>query len=156
MDCRERLEQYLRDNDVPFETMTHTQAFTMPEVAAALHVPGRQVAKVVVVKADGKMVMLVVPASRRLNFVQVRALLGAKKASLAREEKFADLFPDCATGAMPPFGNLYDVPVYVDRTLTEEENIIFRVGTHRHTIKVAYDDFARLAQPAVGEFTEHL
>ena len=156
MDCRERMEQYLRDNDVHFETMTHTQAFTMPEVAAALHVPGRQVAKVVVVKADGKMVMLVVPASHRLNFVQVRALLGAKKANLAKEEEFADLFPDCATGAMPPFGNLYDVPVYVDQALAEEEHVVFRVGTHRHTMKIAYDDFARLAQPVIGEFAQHL
>jgi Ala-tRNA(Pro) deacylase len=156
MQCKERLEQYLRDNDVPFETMTHTQAYTMPEVAAALHVPGKQVAKVVVVKADGKTVMLVIPASHRLSFAQVRAVLEAKKVSLAKEEEFADLFPDCAVGAMPPFGNLYDVPVYVDQALTEEANIVFRVGTHRHTMKVAYADFARLAQPAVGEFAEHL
>jgi Ala-tRNA(Pro) deacylase len=156
MDCRERLEQVLRENNIPFETMTHAQAYTMPEVAAALHVPGRQVAKVVVVKADGKTVMLVVSASHRLNFAQVRAFLGAKKVSLAEEEEFADLFPDCATGAMPPFGNLYDVPVYVDQALADEEQIVFRVGTHRHTMKVAYDDFARLAQPMIGEFAEHL
>jgi Ala-tRNA(Pro) deacylase len=156
MECKERLERYLRDNGVPFETMTHTQAYTMPEVAAALHVPGKQVAKVVVVKADGKTVMLVIPASHRLSFAQVRALLETKKVSLAKEEEFADLFPDCAIGAMPPFGNLYDVPVYVDQALAEEVNIVFRVGTHRHTMKVAYADFARLAQPAVGEFAEHL
>ena len=156
MQCKERLEQYLRDNGVPFETMTHTQAYTMPEGAAALHMPGKQVAKVVVVKADGKTVMLVIPASHRLSFAQVRALLGAKKVSLAKEEEFADLFADCAVGAMPPFGNLYDMPVYVDQALAEEVNIVFRVGTHRHTMKVAYADFARLAQPAVGEFAEHL
>ena len=156
MDCQERLEQYLRDNGVSFEVMAHQQAFTMPEVAAALHVPGRQVAKVVVVKADGKTVMLVVPASHRLNFPQVRALLGAGKVSLAREDEFADLFPDCATGAMPPFGHLYDVPVYVDEALAEERDIVFRVGTHRHTMKVAYADFARLAQPTVGQFAQHL
>lgn len=156
MPCKERLEQYLRDNGVPFETMTHTQAYTMPEVAAALHVPGKQVAKVVVVKADGKTVMLVLPASHRLSFAQVRAMLEAKKVSLAKEEEFTGLFPDCAVGAMPPFGNLYDLPVYVDQALAEEANIVFRVGTHRHTMKVAYADFARLVQPAVGEFAEHL
>jgi len=156
MPCKERLEQYLRDNGVPFETMTHTQAYTMPEVAAALHVPGKQVAKVVVVKADGKTVMLVLPASHCLSFAQVRAMLEAKKVSLAKEEEFTDLFPDCAVGAMPPFGNLYDLPVYVDQALVEEVNIVFRVGTHRHTMKVAYADFARLVQPAVGEFAEHL
>jgi Ala-tRNA(Pro) deacylase len=156
MECRERLEQYLRENDVPFEVMTHRQAFTMPEVAAALRMPGRQVAKVVVVKADGETVMLVVPTSHRLNLAQVRALLDAKRVSLAKEEEFADLFPDCGTGAMPPFGNLYDVPVYVDQALERERSIVFRVGTHRHTMKIAYADFARLAQPTVGEFAEHL
>ena len=156
MECRERLEQYLRENDVPFETMTHRQAFTMPEVAAALHVPGGQVAKVVMVNADGKMIMLVIPASHRLNFAQVRALLGSRKVSLAKEEEFADLFPDCETGAIPPFGNLYDMPVYVEQALAQEANIVFRVGTHRHTMKVAYADFARLAQPTVGQLAEHL
>jgi Ala-tRNA(Pro) deacylase len=86
----------------------------------------------------------------------VRALAGAKKVSLAKEEEFADLFPDCATGAMPPFGNLYEVPVYVDQALAEETSIVFRVGTHSHTMKVAYADFARLVQPTVGEFTVHV
>jgi Ala-tRNA(Pro) deacylase len=156
MKCRERMEQYLRENAVPFEVMAHRQAYTMPEVAAALHVPGRQVAKVVIVKADQQMAMLVIPATRRLNFAKVRALLDAKKVSLAKEEEFADLFPDCATGAMPPFGNLYSVPVYVDQALAEEADIVFRIGTHRHIMKVAYADFEHLAQPTVGEFTEHI
>ena len=156
MECRQRLEQYLRENNVPFEVMAHRQAYTMPEVAAALHVPGKQVAKVVVVKVDGEIVLLVMPSPRRLSLAKVRASLGAKKASLAREEDFAHLFPDCATGAMPPFGNLYDVPVYLDRTLAEEANIVFRVGTHRHTMRVAYADFARLVQPTVGDFAEQL
>jgi Ala-tRNA(Pro) deacylase len=156
MECRERLEKYLHENGVPFEVMAHRQAFTMPEVAAALHMPGRQVAKVVVVKADGEMAMLVIPASHRLNLAKVRALLNAKKVSLAKEEEFAGLFPDCETGAMPPFGNLYNVSVHVDQALERERSIVFRVGTHRHTMKVAYADFARLAQPTVGEFAEHL
>jgi Ala-tRNA(Pro) deacylase len=153
MKCKERMEQYLRENDVPFETMTHSQAFTMQEVAAALHVPGDQVAKVVIVKADDDMVMLVVPAPYRLDFSLLRALLGAKKVRLAQEGEFEDLFPDCATGAMPPFGNLYDLPVYVDEVLALEPDIVFRVGTHRDTMKVAYADFARLVQPRVAEFT---
>jgi len=152
MECRERMEHYLRENGVPFEVMAHAQAYTMQEVAAALHVSGKQVAKVVMVKADEKTVMLVTPASSRLDFAQVRALLDAKKVSLAKEEEFADLFPDCGTGAMPPFGNLYSVPVYVDQALAEEATIIFRVGTHRLTMKVAYADYARLVQPTVSEF----
>jgi Ala-tRNA(Pro) deacylase len=146
------MEQYLRENGVPFEVMAHSQVFTMQEVAAALHVPGNQVAKVVMVKANGRMIMLVVPAPLRLNVARVKDELGVKKASLAKESEFSTLFDDCATGAMPPFGNLYDVPVYVDESLAGEENIVFRVGTHRHTMKVAYADFARLVQPVVGDF----
>ena len=136
--------------------LTHRVAYTMPEVAAALHVSGRQVAKVVMVNAEGEMVMLVIPSPYRLNFAKVRALLSAKRVSLAKEAEFASLFPDCATGAMPPFGNLYDVPVYVDEAVAAEANIVFRVGTHEHTMKVAYADFARLAEPTVGEFAEPL
>ena len=153
MKCRERLEQYLRENGVGFEVMTHSQAFTAQEMAAALHVPGHQVAKVVIVEADGQPAMLVLPAPYRLNIEKVRTLLGVKQARLAKEDEFTDLFPDCATGAMPPFGNLYDVPVYVDKSLTKESHIVFRVGSHRETVKLAYADYSRLAQPKVGEFT---
>jgi Ala-tRNA(Pro) deacylase len=156
MKCRERLEQVLRENGVGFEVLTHSQAYTTQEVAAALHLPGRQVAKVVIVKADGKMVMLVLPAPDRLDFPQVRKLLGAKEAALAKEEEFGDIFPDCALGAMPPFGNLYDLPVYVDQALAGEEDIIFRIGTHRETMKVAYADFARLVKPTVGTFAKEI
>jgi Ala-tRNA(Pro) deacylase len=146
------MEQYLRENGVGFEGMSHAEAFTMQGVAAALHVSGHQVAKVVMVKADGDMAMLVVPAPYRLDFPKVRAMLGAKKISLAAEEDFSELFPDCETGAMPPFGNLYGVPVYADEALAEEQDIVFRVGTHQDSFKIAYAGFARLAQPTVGRF----
>ena len=153
MKCRERMEKYLRENGVGFEVKTHDQAFTMQEVAAALHVPGNQVAKVVIVCADEEKVMLVLPAPYRMNVDLVRDLVGAKKVRLAKEEEFTDLFPDCATGAMPPFGNLYGVPVYVDRSMAEEPDMVFRIGTHRETMKIAYADFLRLAQPVVGDFS---
>ena len=152
MKCRERMEEYLRENDVAFEVETHAQAFTMQEVAAALHVPGNQVAKVVIICADDRKVMLVLPAPYRMNIDLVRDMVVAKKARLAKEEEFADLFPDCATGAMPPFGNLYDVPVYVDQALAAQPEIVFRIGTHRETMKIAYADFDRLVGPTVGEF----
>jgi Ala-tRNA(Pro) deacylase len=152
MKCRERLEKYLKENDVSFELLAHSQAYTMQEVAAALHVPGTQVAKVVMVKADGEIVMLALSAPDRVDFRKVRGLLGAKEVSLAKEGEFAGLFADCATGAMPPFGNLYDVPVHVDQGLAQEADIVFRVGTHRHTMKLAYADFSRLVQPTLGEF----
>ena len=153
MKCRERMEKYLRENGVGFEVKTHEQAFTMQEVAAALHVPGNQVAKVVIVCADKDKVMLVLPAPYRMNVDLVRDLVGAKTIRLAKEEEFVDLFPDCATGAMPPFGNLYGVPVYVDRSMAEEPDVVFRIGTHRETMKIAYADFERLAQPVVGDFS---
>ena len=146
------MEKYLRENGVGHEVKTHAQAFTMQEVAAALHVPGNQVAKVVIICADDKKVMLVLPAPYRMNIDLVRDMVGAKKARLAKEDEFADLFPDCATGAMPPFGNLYGVPVYVDRSMGEEPDMVFRVGTHRETMKIGYEDFVQLAQPVVGDF----
>jgi Ala-tRNA(Pro) deacylase len=96
--------------------------------------------------------MLVLSAPARVDFRKVRGLLGAKEVSLAKEGEFSGLFADCATGAMPPFGDLYGVPVYVDQGLAQEANIVFRVGTHRHTMKIAYADFARLARPNLGEF----
>ena len=153
MDCRERLEQYLCENGVPFETMAHQQVFTMPEVAAALHVSGKQVAKTVIVKADATWAMFVIPSPQRLDLPKVRAILGAQKISVAREDDFAELFPDCATGAMPPFGNLYGLRVYVDVALAEQNEIVFRVGTHRHAMRVAYADYTRLVQPTEGDFT---
>lgn len=154
MNCRERLEQYFRENGVGYEVLQHPQAYTMSEVAAALHVSGKQVAKVVMVKADGKPAMLVVASPYRLDFAKVRDLLGAKAVVLAREEEFADLFPDCATGAMPPFGNLYGVPVYVDEALAAQKEMVFRVGSHNEAMRVAYQDFARLVQPQVGAFAK--
>ncbi|MFQ6058060.1 MAG: aminoacyl-tRNA deacylase [Anaerolineae bacterium] len=156
MTCKERMEQYLRDNGVSFQSMTHPEVYTAQEVAAAQHVPGKQVAKVVMVLADGGMVMLVLPASYRVDFKKLTALLGVKKARLAREEEFGDIFPDCELGAMPPFGNLYDLPVYADSAFDDDADIVFQVGTHRDTMKIPYADFARLAQPKVGEFAVHL
>ena len=152
MECRERLEHYLREEGVPFEVMAHDLAYTMQEVAATLHISGKQVAKVVIVKAGESLVMFAIPAASRLNLAQVREELGTEKAKLAKESEFAGTFPDCAPGAMPPFGNLYDVPVYVDQELAQRGKIVFRVGTHEDTMKVAYADFARLAQPIVGAF----
>jgi len=153
MDCKERMEAYLGEHNVPFEVKQHSTAYTMPEVAAALHESGKHVAKVVMVVAGEQMAMCVVPSAYRLNMAQVQKLLGSGKARLAQEHEFSERFPDCAPGAMPPFGNLYDIPVYVDRALAEQEAMVFRIGTHQHSMKVAYDDFTRLVQPTIGEFS---
>ena len=156
MDCQSRLEQYFRDNGVEYTTMRHVTAYTAQEVAAAQNVPGKQVAKVVMAIADAKIVMLVMPASYRIDFARLKNVLGVKEARLAQETEFSGLFPDCDIGAMPPFGNLYNVPVYVDRVLTEDPAIVFQAGTHRDMVKIAYKDYARLAQPIVADFATHL
>ncbi len=154
--CKDRLLAYLKGNNVPFQSMKHHAAFTAQEVAAAQKVPGKQVAKVVIIKADGTMAMLVMPASHRIDFRKLNAILGGKEARLAEEEEFANLFPDCDTGAMPPFGNLYHVTVYVDKSLTEDPEIVFNAGTHTETLKVSYADYSRLANPIVADFAAHL
>jgi len=152
MDCRERLEQVLRENGVAFQVMGHDSAYTMPEVAAALHVSGKQVAKVVMVATGDDLAMVVVRSSDRVDLKKLRTALGKADIRLAEEHEFAPRFPDSLTGAQPPFGNLYDVPVYVDQVLAEQQQIIFRTGTYRQTMSIAYANFERLVQPTVGDF----
>lgn len=156
MECKEKLEKYFRDNRVEFRTMSHQTAYTAQEVAAAQKVKGKQVAKVAMVNADGRIVMVVLPASHHIDFPKLQRALGAKETCLAEEKEFSELFSDCDTGAMPPFGNLYHMPVYVDQSLTEDPEIVFQAGSHRDTIKITYQDYARLAQPQVIDFAVHL
>ncbi len=155
MDCKKRLEKYLRDNGVEFQAMTHRTAFTAQEMAAAQGVKGQLVAKVTMVNADGRLAMLVLPASYRIDFAKVKEVLGVQEVRLALETEFEGRFPDCDTGAMPPFGNLYDVPVFVDRSLTRDPEIVFQAGTHRDAMKIAYVDYARLARPITVDFAVH-
>jgi Ala-tRNA(Pro) deacylase len=154
MECRDRLEDYLRENGVPFEVQHHPRTITAQEVAATEHVPGKMLAKVVMVLVDGEMVMLTLAAPYQVNLEKVGKVLGADKARLAEEEEFEGAFPDCEVGAMPPFGNLYDLPVYVEEDLTEDETIYFRAGTHTDTMSVRYADFERLVEPTVAEFAD--
>ena len=156
MNCKERLEAYLRDNKVPFQIIHHPLAYTAQEVAAAEHIPGKMLAKVVMVFADGKLAMLALPAPHRVDLSKAATVLKAKEVRLAHEEEFAAAFPDCEVGAMPPFGNLYDVPVYVDKTLTEDVDIVFNAGTHTDTISLRYADYERLVKPAVADFAHRV
>ncbi len=155
MGCKEELEAHLRENKVPFQLQHHAVAYTAQEVAAAEHVPGRMLAKVVMVMADGKLAMLVLPAPARVDLEKAAAVLGAKEARLAREEEFADRFPGCEVGAMPPFGGLSDLRGYADKSLAEDETIVFEAGTHTDTMRMKYGDYERLANPNVGEFAHH-
>ena len=151
MDGRDRLENHLRENGVVFGVQEHPTAYTAQKTAASEHVPGRMFAKVVMASTDGDLIMLVLAASSVVDVAKVSEVLG-KKARLASEGEFASAFPDCEAGAMPPFGNLYGVAVYVDRALRRNERIVFQDGTHTVTMSVAYADFQRLARPTVADF----
>jgi Ala-tRNA(Pro) deacylase len=152
VDCKDRLEAYLREKQVPFEVRHHPRAITAQEVAASEHVPGKMLAKTVMILADGKMVMLALPAPYQVDMEKAGPVLSAQEVRLAQEEEFEGSFPDCEVGAMPPFGNLYDLPVYVEETLAQDETIVFRAGTHTDTMSVTYADFERLVEPTVAEF----
>ncbi len=153
--CRQ-LKKFLDGSGVSYKVTKHPEAFTAQEVAAAEHVPGKAMAKVVIVLADKKPVMTVLPASYRVDFKKLKKLLGAKSVRLASEDEFGGLFPDCEVGAMPPFGEMFDLPVYSDQVLQEDERVTFNAGTHTETVSVAYADFERLANPTVGDFAEHV
>lgn len=148
----DQLKQHLDKHRVQYVTIRHTPAFTAQEVAAAAHVPGREMAKTVMVKLDDKMVMTVLPASERVVFDLLRDATGARTASLASEAEFASLFPGCERGAMPPFGDLYGVDVYVDRDLAADETIAFNAGSFTELIQMKYADFADLVRPKVVKF----
>lgn len=154
MNCKRKLEDYLREHGVPYGGHHHARAITAQEVAAVEHVPGEMFAKTVMVFADGELAMLVLPAPSHVNPERAADALGVGAVRLAGEDTFEATFPDCEVGAMPPFGNLYGVPVYVDEALAEDEEIIFRAGTHTDTMTVAYADFERLVAPKVIAFAD--
>lgn len=154
MQCKERLEVYLREHQVPFQVQQHARVFNAQKIAESEHIPGKMVAKTVIVLADNKMILLVLPASYRVDLNKVQAVLGAKEIRLAHEAEFAATFPDCEVGSMPPFGNLYGIPVYVEKSLADQETMVFPVGTHTDTMSLKYADFERLVQPRVMAFAQ--
>ena len=147
-----KLREFLDQKKVAYEIVSHRQAFTAQEIAAVEHVPGKQLAKVVMLRSGKDFLMAVLPAPHRVDLDSAKAVMGKADLALATEQEFKGLFPQCEPGAMPPFGNLYGLPVYVDRALTEDEEIVFNAGTHTQTVKMKYADFARLVQPKVAAF----
>ncbi len=145
--CKERLERYLDAVGAPYLETPHIMAYTAQRLAEAEHLPGRSVAKIIVAESERGPLMLVVPATCRVDLDKAAVALGLNHLRLATEAEMARLFPDCEVGAMPPFGNLYKLPVYVDMDLTESREITFPAGTHRYSLTIAYADFARLARP---------
>lgn len=148
-----KVKQFLDEHHVAYQTIPHTRAFTAQGVAASAHIPGRELAKTVMIKVDGEMAMAVLPASYRIDFERLASSIGADRVELATEEEFRQLFPDCEVGAMPPFGNLYGMEVYVTESLAEDEQIAFNAGSHTELIQVPYEDFERLVKPKVLKFS---
>lgn len=147
-----KLKELLDQEGVKYVVISHSPAYTAQEIAASAHIPGKELAKTVMVKIDGKMAMAVLPASCQVNFERLKKETGASKMELATEQEFKDLFPDCDVGAMPPFGNLYGMKVFVARNLTEDEEIVFNAGSHRELMKLAFKDFSRLVKPEELDF----
>lgn len=154
MSILKRLQQYLDSQKVPYEVLSHKETHTAPELAQTLHVPGKDLAKVVMLKVENRYVMSVLPANWKADVKRLKDIFGTNHVRLATEQEFKDLFPDCEVGMMPPFGNLYGLDVYVDQSLTAEDHIIFPAGNSREAVKLRYRDFASLAQPSVAEFHE--
>ena len=144
-----RLRDFLDKEHIKYVTISHSPAYTAQEIAETAHVPGKELAKTVVVKIDGEMAMVVTSANEHVKLGQLKSKLGANEVDLASENEFKDSFPDCETGAMPPFGNLYGFDVYVAQSLAEDEEIAFNAGSHTELIRLAYHDFERLVKPKV-------
>jgi Ala-tRNA(Pro) deacylase len=146
-----KLREYLDSHQVKYVTMSHSPAYTAQEIAASAHVKGKELAKTVIVKLDGKLAMAVVPAADKVHLERLREVAGARSADLASEQEFKDRFAECDIGAMPPFGNLYGMDVYVSDTLAKDEEIAFNAGSHTELVKLSYRDFEHLVQPKVAK-----
>jgi len=149
-----KVAQYLDSQKIKYVLIKHSPAFTAQEIAASAHIPGKELAKTVMIKMDGDMAMAVLPASYRVDLKGLKKLAGVKKVELASENEFQRLFPQCEIGAMPPFGNLYDMKVYVSNPLPEDDEIAFNAGSHAELMKLHYADFEKLVGPQVGDFAE--
>jgi Ala-tRNA(Pro) deacylase len=148
-----KLKEFLDGQHVKYVTITHAPSYTAQEIAQSSHIPGEEMAKSVVVKLDDTMALAVMPATRRVDLEQLREIAGAEKAELATEHEFANTFTGCEVGAMPPFGNLYGMDVYVDESLAADEHIAFNAGSHTELMQLDYADFERLVEPKLARLT---
>ncbi|MFQ5599252.1 MAG: aminoacyl-tRNA deacylase [Candidatus Krumholzibacteriia bacterium] len=148
-----RLKEFLDGHKVKYVTINHSPAFTAQEIAASAHIPGKAMAKTVMVNIDGRMAMAVLPASFQVDLERLKKAIGAGTVEIANESEFKDRFPECEVGAMPPFGNLYEMNVYVAEVLTEDEVIAFNAGSHSQLIQMKYEDFEKLVEPQKVDFT---
>lgn len=146
------LKEYLDERKVRYVSITHSPAFTAQQVAQSAHIPGDMMAKTVMIIINGALAMAVLPAARRVNLDELRAITGCDDVRLAHEDEFKDFFPDCEPGAMPPFGNLYDMSVYLSPELAVEPEIVFNAGNHTELVRMGWRDYYHLVKPRVAEF----
>ncbi len=146
------LTEYLDTHNAPYIVITHSPAYTAQGIAGLTHISGKELAKTVIVKLDEKIVMAVLPANFHVDLAALKRASKAKTVALASEEEFKDRFADCETGAMPPFGSLFGVPLYADENLARDKEIAFNAGTHRELIRMTWRDYEKLAEPTVVRF----
>lgn len=149
------LKEFLDHNKVRYVSIKHSVAYTAQEIAASAHIKGKELAKTVLIKIDGKLAMCVLPASNKVDFDLLEKSLGGKNARLANEVEFKDKFPECEVGAMPPFGNLYGLDVYAEESLAKDKEIAFNACSHTELVQMSYQDFERLAKPKMMKFSYH-
>jgi Ala-tRNA(Pro) deacylase len=156
MPCIERVKRLLDQNQIRYDVIPHREAFTSQEVAQTTHVPGRRVAKVVILReAEGSFIMVVIPASEHLDLSVFRHMTGRQGVTMAGEDDLKRLFPDCELGAMPPFGPLYGLPAYVDACFWDEADFYFQAGNHHEVVRIPFVEYERVAGPFAGEFHLH-
>jgi len=150
-----KLREYLDSHNIKYMVISHSVAYTAQGIAALVHLSGKKLAKTVILKIDGVLAMAVVPASLHVDLELIRQAAGARFVEVATEQEFRDAFPDCETGAMPPFGNLYDVPVYADDSLAQHQEITFNAGTHHELMRMHWGDMVRLVNPVITRLSHH-
>ena len=148
-----RIIDFLEKSKISYEVEDHPVAFSAQTMAAVIHEPGKYVAKPVLVKADGKFLLCVLPAHRKIDLQELKNQVGAKSIEIAGEDEIGKIFPDCELGAEPPFGNLYNVTTIMDKSLEKDDHIIFQAGSHEKAVRMSMADFKKLVNPCIMEFT---
>lgn len=154
MAIAEKLRQLLEDEKINYQIMQHSVAYTASEIAGVQHIPGKQMIKPVLIKADGQYVLCILPAVEWLDFDKLKKVLGSKELKLANEDEIAKLFPDYEVGAEPPFSD--KMKIYADKLLEQNDDVVFNAGTHTDMIKIKYKDFAKLAKPTIADIGKHI
>ena len=148
-----KLKEFLDRQNIRYVSVAHSTAYTAQQIAALTHVPGKEMAKTVILRMDDALAMAVLPASYQVDIAALKAASGAKTIRLASEAEFKDRFPDCETGAMPPFGNLYGMAVFAEESLSKDKDISFNAGSHNELVRLSWDDFQRLVKPTLLKFS---